>query len=327
MKLSIIIVNWNSTDFLLSCLDSVYSRAAGIDFEVIVVDNASTDGGAGRIRSRFPEVKMIENFKNAGFGAANNLGAQSARGGYLLFLNPDTIVLGKAIQSLARLMDGLPDAGAIGCRLLNADKTVQTSAILRFPTILNQALGIELLRTAFPRLAFFGTAPLFRDPGVPVPVEALSGACMFVRREAFAAAGGFDERYFMYSEDVDLCREIRNKGYKVYYTGEAEIVHFGGTSTSQSETKAFNVLMMKESTHLFLEKWKGKRYAALYKAAFSLVALVRLALLALSLPAASLLGKGKKVLRSVSKWKNVLAWSVSTPAITESIGRYRSNAT
>ena len=277
--------------------------------------------------SRFPQVQLIENSSNVGFARANNLGAARAKGGYLLFLNPDALVFGKAIEQAVCHLDRLDDAGVVGCKLLNADLSVQTSAILRFPTILNQVFAVEFLRLRFPRLGLWGTAPLFSYTEQPQEVEAISGACMFVKRKAFEAAGGFDTHYFMYSEDVDLCRTIWKQGYKVYYTGDAEVVHHGGKSTVHSKIRNFNILMMKESTYAFLTKWRGRRYAGLYKAAFSVAATARLLLLSLLLPAAFIAGNGRAVLWSIAKWKNVLAWSVGSHGATESIGRFRYNVT
>jgi N-acetylglucosaminyl-diphospho-decaprenol L-rhamnosyltransferase len=309
MRLSIIIVNWNSTDYLLKCLDSIFHETTALDFEVIVVDNASTDGGCTLVRDRFPQVVVIESRSNLGFAGANNVGAARAQGNYLLFLNPDTLVLGNAIVTALDHFDRLKDAGAVGVRLLNPDRTVQTSAILRIPTIMNQVFGIEFLRTRFPHFKIFGTGPLYATAALPQKVEAISGACMFVTREAFMAAGQFDTRYFMYSEDVDLCKSMQTHGYSVYYADDARIVHFGGKSTSRSKVKNFNVFMMKESTYMLLKKWRGKRYADLYRAAFLVASIVRLGALAFAFPFAFVIRRHSAVSRSIVKWENILEWS------------------
>jgi GT2 family glycosyltransferase len=309
MDLSIIIVNWNSTGYLLKCLDSVFHETVGLDFEVIVVDNASTDNGCALVRERFPKVRIVESRSNLGFGGANNVGAGQAKGTNLLFLNPDTLVLRNAIATALGHLDRLKDAGAVGVRLLNPDMTVQTSAILRIPTIMNQVFGIEFLRTRFPHFKIFGTGPLFSPGPGPQKVEAISGACMFVKREAFMAAGQFDSRYFMYSEDVDLCKSLQSKGYSVYYTGDAGIVHFGGASTSLSEVKNFNVFMMKESTYILLTKWRGRWYADLYKASFLTASLVRLCALVLAFPFAFVIRKHARISWAIVKWEKILEWS------------------
>jgi len=309
MRLSIIIVNWNSTDYVLKCLRSVFQETKGIDFEVIVVDNASTDNGLSLIRERFPQVRVIESRSNLGFGGANNVGAEHAKAANLLFLNPDTIILGNAIATALGHLDKIKDAGAVGVRLVNPDMTVQTSAILRIPSIQNQLLSVEFLRTRFSRFRIFGTAPLYSPSPGPSKVDAISGACMFVKRDAFEAAGGFDTRYFMYSEDVDLCKSLQANGFSVYYADDARVVHFGGTSTSKSKVKNFNVSMMKESTYILLKKWRGKGYADLYKAAFLVASLFRLCALVLALPFALAVRKQAGVSWSIVKWEKILEWS------------------
>jgi GT2 family glycosyltransferase len=309
MLLSIVMVNWNSTGYLLKCLDSVFHETTGVDFEVIVVDNASTDNGCALVRERFPKVRIVESRSNLGFGGANNVGAGIAQGKYLLFLNPDTLVLGNAIATALGHLDRLKDTGAMGVRLVNPDMTIQTSAILRIPTIMNQVFGIEFLRTRFPRFRIFGTGPLYSKASGPQKVEAISGACMFVKREAFMAAGQFDTRYFMYSEDVDLCKSLQTHGYAVYYADDARVLHFGGASTSLSEVKNFNVFMMKESTYILLTKWRGRWYADLYKASFLTASLVRLCALVLAFPFAFVFRKHARISRAIVKWENILEWS------------------
>jgi N-acetylglucosaminyl-diphospho-decaprenol L-rhamnosyltransferase len=309
MRLSIVIVNWNSTEYLLKCLDSVFHETKDFDFEVIVVDNASADNACALIRDRFPKVRVIESRSNLGFGGANNVGAEQARGEYLLFLNPDTLVLGNAISTVLGHLDRLKDAGAVGVRLVNPDMSVQTSAILRIPSIMNQLLSVEFLRTRFPRLRIFGTGPLYSKAPGPQKVEAISGACMFVKQEAFIAAGRFDTRYFMYSEDIDLCKSLQIHGFAVYYADDARVLHFGGMSTSRSKVKNFNVFMMKESTYILLNKWRGKRYADLYKAVFFAASVARLVVLVLALPVAFAARRHAEVSWSIVKWEKVLEWS------------------
>ncbi len=327
MLLSVIIVNWNSTGYLLPCLSSLYEQTKGVDFEVIVVDNNSTDGGCARIAGNFPQVRLMQSPTNLGFARANNAGFALAKGDYLLFLNPDTVVVRNAIATAVNHLSRTSDAGALGCKLLNGDSTIQTSALLRFPTIINQAVNAEFLQKRFPRLGLWGISPLYANPVNPVEVEAISGACIFVKRIAFALAGMFDTRYFMYSEDVDLCYSIRKQGFKVYYTGDAQIIHYGGKSTDLLHTSNFNVLMMKESAYTMLLKWRGKRYADLYKAAFSFVAMARLLLLALAFPVAYLRGDAGRITWSLVKWKNILEWATGNPGVRKTLGKfYNDNA-
>ena len=140
VALSIVIVNWKSADFLRKCLQSIFANASDMSLEVIVVDNASFDGSAELVEREFPGVHFVQSKENLGFAGANNLGVRSAKGRNLLFLNPDTEVIGTALERMSSFLDATPDAGAVGCKLLNTDGTVQTSCIQPFPTILNQAL-------------------------------------------------------------------------------------------------------------------------------------------------------------------------------------------
>jgi hypothetical protein len=322
MLLSVIIVNYNSTAYLLRCLASLYKQAQGIDFETIVVDNASTDNGVALIARQFPQARLVKSETNLGFAVANNRGFALSSGENLLFLNPDTVILGTAVQTALGVLSRLGDAGAVGCTLLNSDSTIQTSAILRFPTILNQVLSADVLHRALPRLPLWGIAPLFAGSGTVQEVEAISGACMFVKRKAFEAAGMFDKRYFMYAEDVDLCYGIRVSGFKVYYTGDARIVHHGGKSTDRSDTRQLPVVMMKESTYTFLTKWKGSRYANAYKTALWWTAAVRCALLLLAYPLALAGGGAARVRWSLAKWTTVFQWAAGNPGIRQNLGRF-----
>ena len=322
MLLSIIIVNWNSTAFLLTCLETVYSQTGGIDFETIVVDNASAEDCAAALSVHFPKVRCVKSEKNLGFAGANNLGFHHTRGEYLLFLNPDTEILGGAISTLLGHLAALRDAGAIGCKLLNSDLTVQTSSILRFPTIGNQIFSFEFLRLKLPRLPFWGIRPLFSAAGGPQEIEAISGACILVRREAFEKIGGFATEYFMYAEDVDLCYRIRKSGYKLYFTADASIIHHGGQSTKKAKVKNANILLMKEATYRFLKTWRGDRYARSYKIAFSLAALLRLFVLAAFFPIAQCIGKGRRIRWTFAKWHTVLMWALGirrAPGVVKSL--------
>jgi len=311
MDLSIIIVNYNSTSYLLSCISSIYRETKGVDFEIIVVDNASTDNGCDLIRQQYPLVKIIESSLNLGFAGANNIGFDQAQGEHVFFLNPDTVILENAIATLFGHLTTIKNAGAIGCRLLNSDMSIQTSALLPIPTIANQVFSLEALRTKLHRFAIFGTKPLYEKPGPPVKVPAISGACMMVRREAFKKANMFDISYFMYSEDVDLCYSMRKQGYEIYYSSDARIVHHGGTSTKNSPIKHFNIKTMKTANYTFLKKWRGKRYADLYKTSFAVASCIRLFVLACALPFSLFKGTAKNVLWSIEKWYTILTWSLS----------------
>src|SRR6185312_9935428 len=150
VELSIIIVNWRSAAFLRKCLATIYETTHAIDFETVVVDNASFDGAAEMLAAEFPQVRFVQSEKNLGFAGANNLGFRNSVGENLLLLNPDTEIIGSAIPAMLSLLRFTPDAGIIGCKLLNSDGTIQTSCVQRFPSILNQALDADYLRLKFP---------------------------------------------------------------------------------------------------------------------------------------------------------------------------------
>src|SRR5262245_139301 len=209
LDLSIIIVNWHSVRFLRKCLTALYSNVAGLGFEVIVVDNASYDGCAALLESDFPSARFLQSHINLGFARANNLAARVATGRVLLFLNADTEIVGSAVQDLMNWTDSLPEAGAIGPKLLNSDGSIQTTCVQAFPSILNQCLAAEYLRARFPRWEIWGNRAVYEGSPTPLRVEGISGASLSVRRELFESLGGFSPQYFMYGEDMDFCYRAR----------------------------------------------------------------------------------------------------------------------
>jgi hypothetical protein len=308
MKLSIIIVNWHSKDWLRKCLLSVRGECTCTEIEIVVVDNASYDGAAEMIKQEFPEVAFIQSEKNLGFAKANNIGAKKSRGNVLLFLNPDTEIVGATLSILQSELQKLPTAGAVGARLLNSDRTVQTSCIQTFPTLLNQVLDADFLRARSPGLSLWGMRPLFSNDLVPSEVEVLSGAGIMVKKDVFEQVGMFSEQYFMYAEDLDLCFKIRKAGYKNYYIPSASIVHHGGGSSQNSRT-SFSAVMMRESIWRFLSRTKGRTYGIAYRIAMFASAAVRLVLLGVStMP--KLFCRDLPVRQALQKWAAILKWSI-----------------
>lgn len=312
--LSIIIVNWKSARFLGPCLDSIYASSEDLVYEVIVVDNASYDGCDTLLADRYPQVKFIQSPVNLGFSRANNLAYRQSSGKTLLFLNPDTEIGSQAIPTMHRLLLDTPDAGAIGCMLLNTDGTLQSSCIQAFPTILNQVLDAEILRRLFPLLSLWGTRPLFERSEIPIPVEVVSGACLMVKRHVFEAAGLFSTDYFMYAEDTDLCFKIRSSGFVVYYTSATSVVHHGGGSSKQRERNYFADVVVRESLFRFLTKFRGRLYGYLYRVATGCAASFRITLLG-SFMVLIPRRFARDVLRiSLGKWINIFRWSLGREA-------------
>lgn len=206
--LSVVIVTYNTADLIGICLASVRSEQT-IPVETFVIDNASSDGGAAVVRKGFPQVHTVENSENRGFGAANNQVFSRCRGKYLLLLNPDTVVRPGAFGEMIRYMDKHAEVGLAGAKLVNTDGTPQDSVSFRYPGE-RQACG-EL-------------------QGLPGPIACVMGACQIVRPELMERLGGFDEDFFLYGEDQDLCLRIRKSGYEIGYVPTAEIMHHGGKS-------------------------------------------------------------------------------------------------
>jgi GT2 family glycosyltransferase len=273
--LSIIIVNWNSTAYLLKCLESVYAQTHETAFEIIVVDNASPDGNIGIVKQQYPDVVLIESPVNLGFAGANNLGFRASRGEYVVFLNPDTVLRNAAFDLMLRQVCSLPSVGAAGCTLLNEDQSLQTAAIQTFPTIVNQLLDLDVLRNRFPACSLWNIAPLFAGGTEPSRVEVISGACVLFRREVFAQIGQFSEEYFMYAEDLDLCYKAAQGGFTNYYIPQGQIIHYGGKSSVRQRA----VVMKWRSILRYVAKHRGYSYQLVFRAAMACGALGRLALL------------------------------------------------
>jgi hypothetical protein len=273
--LSIIIVNWNSTAYLLKCLESVYAQTHETAFEIIVVDNASPDGNIGIVKQQYPDVVLIESPVNLGFAGANNLGFRASRGEYVVFLNPDTVLRNAAFDLMLRQVCSLPSVGAAGCTLLNEDQSLQTAAIQTFPTIVNQLLDLDVLRNRFPACSLWNIAPLFAGGTEPSRVEVISGACVLFRRDVFAEIGQFSEEYFMYAEDLDLCYKAAQGGFTNYYIPQGQIIHYGGKSSVRQRA----VVMKWRSILRYVAKHRGYSYQLVFRAAMACGALGRLALL------------------------------------------------
>lgn len=310
MDLSIIIVNWNSREYLQRCIDSILATTHGIKFEIIVIDNASFDGCDEMLRRCYPQVRFVQSEKNLGFAKANNEAFRFSEGRNLLFLNPDTEIKEDAIETLLRHLQALPSAGALGAKLLNSDKTIQTSCVQAFPTIANQVLDSEALRTLFPTARIWGTRPLYEEDGNPTEVDAVSGACLMIRRSVFERIGKFSEDFFMYSEDVDLCFKVRKYGLINYFIPSAVITHHGGASSSQNKGNLFSSVMILESRWRFFRKTRPSWYCWLYRFAMFFGSIVRIGLVYFLWPL-SRFKEGRSSMDFVlKKWTSRLRWAL-----------------
>jgi len=228
--MSTIVVNYNTCDLTRRCLRSLLEDAAALHAEIIVVDNGSTDGSVAMLRQEFPEIHVLPLTTNLGFGPANNRAATLSSAEYLLLLNSDTVVHPGALRALLTFAATHPDTGAVGARLLNADGSLQKSC-WRFPTP-----GLELAE-CLGLLRFLRRPSNYRsrDYSHPMRVDFAIGACLLIRRVAFQQVGGFDEAFFLYAEETDLCRRLRDAGWQIYYTHDSVITHFGGGSATAGE--------------------------------------------------------------------------------------------
>ena len=255
MDVSVIIVNWNTKGLLRDCLSSVYEHAGEVDYEIIVIDNASTDGSAGMVKNDFRQVILIENSENRGFAAANNQGMAVAKGRYVLLLNSDTVVLDNSIANTVCFADENPQAAVTGCRVLNPDRTLQRTCFM-FPSILNMLLSSTYLYKIFPKNRFFGREQMtWWDRSDVRQVDVVTGCFMLVRREAIEQVGVMDEQFFMYGEETDWCYRFWKKGWTVMFAPVGQIIHLGGQSASQKPVAMIVQLML--SIHKFIKKHFG----------------------------------------------------------------------
>lgn len=235
MDLSIIIVSYNTKDLLKQCLDSIYGKVQNISFEIFVVDNNSQDGSPKMVKNLFPQVELIENKENKGFASANNSAIKKSKGRYVLLLNSDTIVLPGSLSKMIQFMDKTPRAGAVGCKLINPDGSLQS-------------FGRGLKRV--------------REKGVK-EVNWVEAACFMVRQRVIDEIGLMDENFFFYSEDMDWCRRMRLAGWKIFCIAQAKVIHYGGGSTGKWNPKI--VTEAYKSGYYYAQKHFGIIIAIIYR--------------------------------------------------------------
>jgi len=263
VDLSICIVNWNTEAPLRECLQSIYAVTGGVSFEIFVVDNASSDGSVEMVKALFPDVFLIANQRNRGFAAANNQAIRLATGRYIMLLNPDTVVHPGALETMVTFMDDRPEAGAVGCKLLNADGSVQHS-IRRSPTF-SVALHDSTILGRFSlfkeRVSDFKMKDFTFDS--VREVDATCGAALLVRKDLLNEVGPLDEEYFIFIEELDLCQRIRARGHKIYFVPDAVITHLGGESRRQNPKEL--VMVGQRSLMRYFTKFEGPKKTFLFK--------------------------------------------------------------
>jgi N-acetylglucosaminyl-diphospho-decaprenol L-rhamnosyltransferase len=232
--LSIVIVNWNTKDLLRECLHSILLTVHKTTYEIIVVDNSSTDGSVNTLSSLFPSVMFIRNSQNVGFACANNQGMAISRGSYILLLNSDAELMPDTVDEAIHFINTHPDAGAVGVRLLNPDGSFQQSYV-NFPTLWSELLMISKVGRILLRSTYPSYGPSLGKG--PQKVDCVSGAFLLVRRAVVDKIAGLDESYFMYSEEVDWCYRMKMAGWEVWYLPDATVFHLWGGSSSQKKTQ------------------------------------------------------------------------------------------
>lgn len=291
---SLVVVSWNTRDLLRSCLESVLAETRVLPgpAEVVVVDNASGDGSAEMVLHAFPSVSLIANTSNNGFAAGTNQGVAASNGRYLLLLNPDTTLTPGSLSALVSFLDSNPGAAAVGPRLVGRHGEAQVSCF-PLPTLSRELWRLFHLDGVRARASY---SPERLQARTPQAVESIQGACLLVRREALDDAGLLDEQFFVYTEEIDLCRRFTDRGWLIYWIPGAVVVHYGGASTSQVSSRMF--LQLYRSKVQYFRKHLGTSGALGYKAVLLLATVPRVVLPAL------LVGLDR---RRRAKWQGLLS--------------------
>jgi GT2 family glycosyltransferase len=268
IDVSIIIVNWNTRDILRGCLNSVFQQTQNITFEVILIDNASSDNSAGMVKQEFPQVTLIANSENRGFAAANNQGMRIANGRYVLLLNPDTIVLDGAIQKSVTFADNHPDIGVLGCQVWLNESEIQKTCFA-FPTYYGFLIQKTGLRRMFSQSRLFGWIDYgWWDRTTQMDVDVVSGMFMLVRQKAIQEIGLMDEAFFVYAEETDWCFRFRQANWRCVFTPSARIIHLDGGNKSTDLVKNKMFVQMQKSILIFHLKHRGVLSWAACKASY-----------------------------------------------------------
>ena len=291
VDLSIIIVNWNTKEYLLHCIDSILQKKGSIPMEIIVIDNGSRDRSGEEVKRQFPGLRLIENGRNLGFAKAVNQGLRVSSGRYLLLLNPDTQLREGAIENLVSFMESHAEAGVAGAQLLKGDGSKQNS-IANFPSLTTELLNKNLLRRLFPK-KFPGKE---KDYPEPIEVDSVIGACMMVRRDALDQVGLLDEDYFLFLEETDWCYRMKRAGWKIYHVPQAQVHHFQGKSAETVKKRA-RVEFYRSRYHFFK---KNRGHLQWFLLLIGLM--VRLGIQLVSITAACLF-----TFFNIKKWKQKLS--------------------
>lgn len=264
MDLSVVIVSYNAKEFLRQCLTSVINASGKIEIEIFVVDNNSSDGSAEMVKSEFSQIILIRNNKNSGFSAACNQAISLSSGDYILLLNPDTIIAYDTLDSCLAFLSNHSDAGALGVRMINGDGNFLPESKRAFPTPLTSFFKITGINRLLKNSALFNRyyLPQIGSKEISDEVEVISGAFMLISRNAVKAAGLPDEQFFMYGEDIDLSYRIIKAGFRNYYYGKAEIIHFKGKCTPRDSYQ--DILHFYRAMRIYIRKRHDEEFGLFY---------------------------------------------------------------
>jgi N-acetylglucosaminyl-diphospho-decaprenol L-rhamnosyltransferase len=288
VDMSIVLVCWNNKQYLDPCLESLFRDELNCTFDVVVVDNGSTDGSQEMLQEKYPEVMLIQNSKNEGLSRASNQGIEATNGKYVLLLNNDTIVNAPSLDSMVTFLDENPKVGAVGCKLLNADGTTQ-SCYNHFSTYWEEILIAtrvgELFRPGYPSIV---------DADERKSVDWMSSACLLLRRSALDQVGLLDEEYFIYGDEADLQYRIKKAGWEIWYLPEAKIIHYGGRSMDRWPRRK----MVYRGKMLFYQKNYGAFQSFLLRIMLAILSLLKVIVWSFVFLIPSMRDQAKKELRS-----------------------------
>lgn len=272
--ISIVVVNYNVKEYLAQALYSFQRALRGISHEIYVVDNASVDGSAAYLKKNFPWVNIIENETNVGFARANNQALRLVKGQYIVVINPDTVVQEDTFSGLLEFFKKTPDASAATCKIINPDGSFSVDCRHSIPTPSIALWKVAGLSKLFPRSKIFGQYNLtYLDPDKTYSVPAISGSFMMIKRDVLEKVGLFDERFFMYCEDIDLCRRIQMAGFKIYYMPTTQIIHYKGESTKKDHLDY--VMTFNRSLYQFFQKYYASGSLFLFRWLVAIGILIR----------------------------------------------------
>ncbi len=256
---SVVVVSFNTRNTLRESLQSIDRETGNLQLEVLVVDNGSRDGSQAMVEQEFPHVHLIRSAENLGFGGGNNLAIEAARGRYIVLLNSDAFLCQGSLQAAFESMERFPQVALAGGQLIGRDHSWQPSARM-FPHVITDAFVLTGLAHRYPKSRIFGRSDrTWADPAQPAEVDWVPGAFSIIRAEALRKVGLFDPRFFLYSEEVDLCRRIKQAGYQIWYWPEIQVIHLGGESSRRLEEVDFS------STGSQVTRWRMRSMLLYYR--------------------------------------------------------------